>query len=118
MSFATRRLSADLNLIKAQTELTKNNAKIAGRDALIKGVQTQGLEYIIEKLFPSQNSAKSPPISIKAEPPYSATFCFFAPNAEKAPPIREEPKEAAAVHDIRSDRSGRERQRLALAERT
>lgn len=56
---AAARQVADIKLIRAQTKLTDANAAIAGRDALIKGVQTDLLGDLLEALgFQRGSSAK------------------------------------------------------------
>jgi hypothetical protein len=67
------RLAADLKLVNAQTDLTKNNAKIAGRNAWIKEKETQAMQLIYDKVAPTfSNSAKNS-INIKNLPAVSKT---------------------------------------------
>lgn len=68
-----RRLSADIDLIKAQTKLTKSNADIASKDALVKGTQTKGLQYLLDKInnligVPGQTSSRDKSITVEKLP--------------------------------------------------
>lgn len=64
----TYKLAADVKLIEAQTKLTDNNATIAGRNAVIKGVETDLLTRVLDTLGYNSNSAKNSDIQIQSLP--------------------------------------------------